>query len=149
MGHTPHLSRREILMAIPVLGKGSLLLPVSALRGERPSTSAPGIIRGSLLDGTTGEPVAAKIRVIETNTNEAYFPAESIKTMPKVTRPGAHPSFYARGAYEVAVPPGRYRIEVVRGISHEAVTEYSEVGSGINHVHDFRLPLVQDLHTAR
>ncbi len=148
MGHTRHLTRREILAAIPVLSTGSLLLPVSASRGERPNTSAPGIVRGSLLDGVTGKPVAAKIRVIDSNTDEAYYPAASIKTMPKVTRPGAHRYFYARGAYEVAVPPGRYRIEVVRGISHEAVTDYSEVGSGITHIHDFRIPVLKDLHSS-
>jgi hypothetical protein len=100
------------------------------------------------VDGATGDSVAAKIRVIDTNTNEAYYPAESIKTMPKITQPGAHRYFYARGAYEVAVPPGRYRIEVVRGISHEAVIDYSEVGSGITHVHDFRIPVLKDLHSS-
>lgn len=148
MGHTPHLSRREILGAIPLLSRGSLLLPLSVLRGQRPDTSARGIIRGSLIDGATGKPVAAKVRVTDTNTNEIYMPAGSIKTMPKITKPGTFRYFYARGSYEVAVPPGRYRIEVVRGISHEAVTEYSEVGSGITHVHDFRIPVLKDLHAA-
>lgn len=148
MGHTPHLSRREILRAIPLVGAGSLLLPVSVLRGQRPDTSTPGIIRGSLLDGLTGKPVAAKIRVMNTNTNEVFLPAGSIKTMPKITKPGTFRYFYARGSYEVAVPPGRYRIEVVRGISHEAVTEYSEVGSGVTHVHDFRIPVLKDLHAS-
>jgi hypothetical protein len=148
MGHTPHLSRREILKSIPLLGPGSLLLPVNVLRGQRPDTSAPAIIRGSLVDGATGQPTAAKIRVVNTNTDEVYMPAGSIKTMPKIVRPGTYRYFYARGSYEVAVPPGRYRIEVVRGISHDAVTEYSEVGSGITHVHNFRIPVLKDLHTS-
>ncbi|MEO8131995.1 MAG: hypothetical protein ABI822_33175, partial [Bryobacteraceae bacterium] len=85
MGHTPHLSRREILRAIPVLGSGSLLLPVSILRGQRPDTREPGILRGSLIDDATGQPVAAKIRVVDTNNNQIYMPAGSIKTMPAVT----------------------------------------------------------------
>ena len=148
MGHTPHLSRREILQSIPLLGPGSLLLPVSVLRGQRPDTRAPAIIRGSLVDGATGQPVAAKIRVVNTNTDEVYMPAAAIKTMPKIVKPGARRYFYARGSYEVAVPPGRYSIEVVRGISHEAVTQYTEVGSGITHVHDFRIPVLKDLHAS-
>src|SRR5258708_19340423 len=148
MGHPPNLSRREILRAIPLLGPGSLLLPVSVLRGQRPDASAPGIIRGSLVDGATGKPVAEKVRVTDTNTNEIYMPAGSIKTMPKITRSGIFRYFYARGAYEVAVPPGRYRIEVVRGISHEAVIAYSEVGSGLTHVHDFRISVLKDLHSS-
>jgi hypothetical protein len=147
MGHTPHLSRREILQSIPLLGSGSLLLPVSVLRGQRPDTSAPAIIRGSLVDGATGQPVAAKIRVVNTNTDEVYMPAAAIKTMPKIVKRGARRYFYARGSYEVAVTPGRYSIEVVRGISHEAVTQYTEVGSGITHVHDFRIPVLKDLHS--
>jgi hypothetical protein len=147
MGHTPHLSRREILRTIPLLGPGSLLLPVSVLKGQRPDTRAPGIIRGSLVDDATGKPVPAKIRVTETSTNDAFMPAGSIKTMPKILKRGAFRYFYARGSYEVAVPPGRYRIEVVRGISHDAVIQYSEVGSGITHVHDFRIPVLKDLHT--
>src|SRR5437660_80501 len=148
MGHTPHLSRREILQSIPVLGPGSLLLPVSVLRGQRPDTSAPAIIRGSLVDGATGQPVAAKIRVVNTNTDEVYMPATAIKTMPKSIKPGARRYSNARGSYEVAVPPGRYQIEVVRWISHEAVVQYTEVGSGITHVHDFRIPVLKDLHTS-
>src|SRR4051794_24044777 len=101
MGHTPHLSRREILTSIPLLGRGSLLLPVSVLRGQRPDTRAPGIIRGKLIDGASGQPVAAKLRVIETNTNESFLPAGSIKTMPKTPKPGTFRYFYARGSYEI------------------------------------------------
>jgi hypothetical protein len=56
--------------------------------------------------------------------------------------------FYARGSYEVAVPPGRYQIEVVRGISHKSVVNYTEVGSGITHVLDFRIPVLRDLHSS-
>ncbi len=148
MGHTPHLSRREILQAIPLLGRGSLLLPVSVLRGQRPDTSAPAIIRGSLADGATGQPVAAKICVINTNTDEVCLPERAIKSMPKPSKPGVRRYFYAKGSYEIAVPPGRYRIEVVRGISHEAAVEYTEVGSGITHVLDFRIPVLKDLHAS-
>src|SRR5687767_2734543 len=45
MSHTPHLSRREILEAIPLLGSGSLLLARGVLYGQRPDTRSPGIIR--------------------------------------------------------------------------------------------------------
>jgi hypothetical protein len=148
MGHTPHLSRRDILRAIPLIGNGSLLLPMNVLRGERPDTSAPAIIRGKLTDGATGQPAAAKIRVVNTNTNQPYLPEHAIKTMPKNPGSGRFRYFYAKGSYEVAVPPGRYRIEVVRGISHDEVIEYTEVGSGITHVHDFKIPVLRDLHPA-
>ncbi|HYI96043.1 MAG TPA: CehA/McbA family metallohydrolase [Bryobacteraceae bacterium] len=141
MGHV-HLSRREILKSIPVLGRGSLLIPAGNLIAQRPDTSAPGVIRGSLVDDATGQPTAAKIRVVNTNTGEAYLPPTAIKTMPKRTY------FYARGSYEIAVPPGRYQIEVVRGISHKAVIDFTEVGSAITHVHDFRIPVLKDLRTS-
>jgi hypothetical protein len=140
MGHTPHLTRREILHSIPVLGAaGSLLAP---LAGQRPDTRAPGVIRGAILDGATGKPVAAKLRVVE-SSGEAYFPAGAIRT-----RPDRKHYFYARGSYEVAVPPGRYRVEAVRGIGHEVAVAETEVGSGITHVHDLRIPVLRDLASA-
>jgi hypothetical protein len=145
MGHV-HRSRREILQSIPVLGAGSLLMSTGVLRGERPDTRAPGIIRGSIVDGATGKPVAAKLRVLETGTNHTYMPAGAIKTMPPSTNPAVRRYFYARGSYEVAVPPGRYQIEAVRGICHEAAVDYTEVGSGLTHVVDFRIPVLRDLH---
>lgn len=124
MGHTPHLTRRQILTSIPVLTTGTLLAP---LRGEKPDTSAPAIIRGSLRD-PGGRPIAAKIRVTETGAGQVYMPANAIRTMPDRRH-----YFYARGEYEVAVPAGRYRIEAVRGICHEAAIEFTEVGSGLRH----------------
>ena len=138
MGHV-HLSRRGILKSIPVLGRGSLLVPVG-VTAQRPDTSAPAVIRGSLVDEATGKPTAAKIRVVETNTGQAYLPPSAIKTMPKRTY------FYARGSYEIAVPPGRYQIEVVRGISHKAAVDFTEVGSVITHVVDFIIPVLKDMH---
>jgi hypothetical protein len=145
MGHGPHLSRREILSAIPVAAGGSLLLPASVLRGQKPDTRAPGVIRGALLDGATGQPVAAKLRVTNTASGEAYFPEHSIRTMPQRSGPGVRHYFYARGSYEVAVPPGRYQIEAVRGICHRDAVQFTEVGSGITHVHDFRIPVLKDM----
>lgn len=139
MGHSPHLSRRDLLKSIPVVARGTLLLPARALVAQRPDTRAPGVIRGSLVDDATGKPTAAKLRVVNTNTGEAYLPPTAIKTMPKRTY------FYARGSYEIAVPPGRYEIEVVRGISHRSVIDYTEVGSAITHVHDFRIPVLKDM----
>ena len=145
MGHGPHLSRREILQSIPVLTTGSLLLPLSVLRGQRPDTRTPAVIRGALVDGATGQPVAAKLRVTNTASGEVYFPERAIRTMPQRTGAGVRHYFYARGSYEVAVPPGRYQIEAVRGICHRDVVEFTEVGAGITHVHDFRIPVLKDL----
>lgn len=81
--------------------------------------------------------VAAKIRVTHTESGESFVPERAIKTMPQRSRKDVKHYFYARGSYEVAVPPGRYQVEVVRGIAHEAVVAYTEVGSGITNVHDF------------
>src|SRR5581483_3087074 len=146
MGHASHLSRREVLSSIPVLGSGALLAPITPLRAERPNTSTPAVIRGALRDGATGKPTAAKIRVTETGSGEAFLPAHAIRTMPKRTRPGAKHYFYARGEYEIAVPPGRYQIEVVRGLCHESAVAFTEVGAGLTHVVDFQIPVLQDLH---
>ncbi|MEO7652793.1 MAG: CehA/McbA family metallohydrolase, partial [Bryobacteraceae bacterium] len=148
MGHTAHRSRREILQSISMLGSGSLLLPVGVLRGQKPDTRTPGVIRGELRDGATGQPVAAKIRVVNTASNEVYMPVGAIKTMPQRAASNVRHYFYARGKYEVAVPPGRYQIEVVRGISHDAAIDYTEVGSGLTNVVDFRIPVLKDLHAS-
>jgi hypothetical protein len=66
------------------------------------------------------------------------MPAACIKTMPKRT-PDAVRYFYARGSYELAVAPGRYRIEVVRGICHEPASAEIDVESGRTQVRDFML----------
>lgn len=71
-----------------------MLLP---LHGQRPDVRAPGVIKGTLLDGATGRPAPAKLRVVETGTGEAYFPAGAIRT-----RPQRNHYFNAHGAYEVA-----------------------------------------------
>ena len=139
MGLKPRLTRRQILQSIPVLTAGTMLAP---LRAQRPDTSAPAIIRGKLTDAA-GRPVAAKIRVVESNTGEVYMPANSIRTMPDRRH-----YFYARGQYEISVPAGRYRIEAVRGISHELTREFTEVGSGIQHEVDLRIRPLKDLKSA-
>src|SRR4051812_49267511 len=101
MGHH-HRSRREILNGISVLGAGSLLLPVF---GQKPDTSAPAILRGRIED-QAGKPVAAKIRVVESGTGREYMPEKSIRTMPaRPGNPDIRHYFYAKGNYEVAVPP--------------------------------------------
>src|SRR5258707_13228247 len=145
MGHV-HLTRREILQSLPVLGAGALLRP---MRGERPDTKTPGIIRGAILDGATGKPVAAKIRVTDMASGEVFMPEHAIKTMPQKAAAGVRHYFYARGKYEIAVPPGRYQIEVVRGICHEAAIAGTEVGAGLTRVQDFDIPVLQDMHASR
>lgn len=141
-------SRREVLNSIAVLGSGSLLLPVGALWGQNPDARARGVIRGALRDGATGQPVAAKMRVTHGDSGEAYVPASAIQTMPRSKRPDVKRYFYARGSYEVAVPPGRYQIEVVRGICHDPAVAAIEVAAGLTRVVDFSIPLLQDLHAS-
>jgi hypothetical protein len=144
MGHR-HFSRREVLSSISALSTGGILLPLSVLEGRPADLRSPGVIRGSLRDGATGQPVAAKIRVTHTESGESFVPERAIKTMPQRSRKDVKHYFYARDSYEVAVPPGRYQVEVVRGIGHEAAVAYTEVGSGITHVHDFEIPVLRDL----
>lgn len=145
MGHH-HFTRRELLAAIPVLaGSGELLHPLSAQSVT--AQTPPAILRGKLLDGATGQPIAAKLRVVRISTSaygndEAFFPARAIKTKPIPYY------FYARGEYEIAVPAGRYRIEVVRGIAHELAADNAEAGAGITRVVDFRVPVLKDMQAA-
>ena len=148
MGHHHHPTRREVLESIPLIGAGCLLLPRNPLRAQKPDTETPGVIRGTVRDARTGAPVAAKVRVTNTASGESYLPASAIKTMPQRTQPDVRHYFYARGEYEAAVPPGRYRIEVVRGIDHETEVQFTEVGAGITHVHDFKLRLLRDMRGA-
>jgi hypothetical protein len=144
MGHI-HLSRREILQSIPLLGSGALLRPV---RGDRPDTRTPAVLRGAIRDGATGKPVAAKIRVVDLASGQAFMPEHAIRTMPQKTGPGVKHYFYARGQYEIAVPPGRYQIEAVRGICHEAAILGTEAGAGASRVHDIDIPVLRDLHSS-
>ncbi|MFB3827184.1 MAG: CehA/McbA family metallohydrolase [Bryobacteraceae bacterium] len=144
MGYGPHLSRREIFNAIPVLGSGAVLLPP----GGRTAMAPNAVIRGALKDAATGRPVAAKLSVTAAATGESYMPASSIKTMPQKVRTGAVRYFYARGSYEVAVPPGRYRIEVVRGICHEPGVAEMEAKPGAAATRDFALRPLWDLRQA-
>jgi hypothetical protein len=139
MGSGPHLSRREILASVPVLAGGA---PLVALQGQT-STAPHGTIRGVLRDKTTGEPVAVKMRITDAATGQSYFPPSCIKTMPKRTPSGIR-YFYAREGYEVAVPPGRYQIEVVRGICHEPVIREVVVQPGASHGSDFQLQMLWD-----
>jgi hypothetical protein len=134
-----------VLNSLVILGSDALLHPLHA---QRTATTAPAVIKGKLTDAATGEPVPAKIRVVETDGGEEFMPAGVIRTMPKRTPLGTKHYFYARGSYEIAVPPGRYMIEVVRGICHEASMKFAEVGAGITHVIDFNLALLRDMHAA-
>lgn len=140
MGHRPHLSRRELIASIPVLTAGSILRPLGAQRPD----GGHGMIRGKITDAATGKEVAAKVRVVDTADGRAYFPEKAIRTMPKKTGADVRHYFYARGPYEIAVPPGRFRIEVLRGITHEPEVQFSEVGTGVTHVHDFAMRALKE-----
>jgi hypothetical protein len=136
-----HLTRREVLDSIALLGAGSLLLPVGALETGFADTRPTGVIRGALRDRASGQPVPAKVRVSSIESGETLFPAGAIKTMPKRA---PKRFFYARGSYEIAVPPGMYQIEVARGLCHESLTEFVTVTAGITRVIDFSIPALLD-----
>jgi hypothetical protein len=138
-----HLSRREVLNSIALLGSGSLLLPARVLYGGSADSRATGVIRGALLDQVTNQGVPAKICVTSLESGENMFPASSIKTMPKRA---PKRFFYARGSYEIAVPTGMYQIEAVRGIAHEPVTQFATAVAGTTCTVDFRIPTLLDMH---
>jgi hypothetical protein len=146
MGRHHHPTRREVLESIPILGSCNLLVPQNLLLSQKSDTRPSGEIRGKLLDAASGVPVAAKLRVTNTASGETYLPTHAIKTMPQRTSPGVRHYFYARGEYDVAVPPGRYSIEVVRGIDHEVETQFTEIGAGITHTLDFHPRRIKDMH---
>jgi len=136
MGHV-HLSRREILRSIPVLTAGAALV---CPRGQ--ASGGKAIVRGALRDAATGKPCAAKIRV---SADGAYYlPEHAVQTMPR----SKEPFFYANGSYEIAIPTGRFDIEVARGISHQGVTAHVEVGPGVTRTLDFDIPVLRDLHAS-
>ncbi len=144
MGQHHDHSRRDIARGIAVLTGGTALVPMSVLRGNAPDSSPRAIIRGKLEDAD-GRPVAAKIRVTESSTGETFLPPDAIHTMQQRLAPGILSYFYARGSYEIAVPPGRYLIEAVRGLCHRAAVEFTEVGAGITHTVDLRIPWLKDM----
>ena len=139
-----HPSRREVLAAIPILARGSVLVPVLACAAP---AAANGVLRGQLKGSASGKPAAAKLRVVDAATGEAYMPAACVKSMPKKSISGVR-YFYARNEYEVALPAGAYRVEAVRGIAEEAETATLEVAAGSTTVHDFRFRPVRDLRAA-
>lgn len=112
-----------------------MLLSLGGQTGER---GPLGLIRGRLIDGPTGDPVAAKMRVESLPSGETFMPAAAIRSMPKTTKTGVR-YFYARESYEVAVPPGRYRMEVVRGISHRPDVAEIQVTAQAACVRDFKI----------
>ena len=147
MGHH-HYTRREVLSSIWALGTGSLLLPRNVLWGETPSAKTPVVIRGAIRDGISGKGVAAKLRVTDVRTGQDFLPADAIRSMPPPDTRSPRRYFYARGSYEIAVPPGDYQIEVVRGIEHDTVTTSVAVDSDTTRVRDFSIPALRDLKGA-
>ena len=139
-----HLSRRELLEAIPVVSRGALLVPLFSPAGQ---AAGNGAIRGRLREKATGKAVAAKLRVTDAATGEPYMPAASVKSMPKKSPSGVR-YFYIRENYEIAVPAGRYRLEAVRGIAEEPEIVTVEVPAQATIEQDFDFRPVRDLRAA-
>jgi hypothetical protein len=141
MGHR-HFTRREILNSIPVLASAGPLLPFGTAREGTRMPGPVGILRGMVRDEDTGLQTAAKMRIVDEASGQVYMPSECIRTMPAKSTTNVR-YFYIRGPYELALPIGRYRIEVVRGICHQPQTISLDVGEGVC-VRDFRLKRLTD-----
>lgn len=116
---------------------------LAPLTGQQRQSYPRAVIRGTVTEKGTGKPVAAKLRITESNRNQIFVPENAVKTMPDRRH-----YFYARGSYEVALPAGRYRVEAVRGICHEVAAEYTEVGPGITHTVNLEIPPLKDMRGA-
>lgn len=146
MGHH-HLSRREVLNSIAVAGQGTLLAPL--IPSSRAQPTPTGVIRGRLLDASTNAPTSAKIRVTDAATGAEFWPEKAIRTMPlKPRRPGGHSYFYTVAGFEIALPAGRYHLEIVRGLAHAAVRRDITITPGNTVAFDAYIPVLRDLHSA-
>jgi len=146
MGEHSHLSRRQILDSIVALGRGCALIPLTRLGRQNAPEQAKGVVRGSIKDGASGALTSAKLRVTSPASGEVFWPEHSVKTMPSQPRQGGRRYFYVRGEYEIALPPGRYEIEGVRGVCHEAVVRRVEVSAGSSARVDITIPVLRDMH---
>jgi len=141
-----HLSRREVLASIAVAGRSTVLAPLIPTGSAQ--TSAAGVIRGRVVDGATGEATSAKIRVTEVETGAEFWPAHAIRTMPRKPRPGGHRYFYAAGEYEIGLPVGRYKVEIVRGLGHDTVLRGITIAAGNTVPLDVRVPVLRDMRSS-
>jgi hypothetical protein len=141
-----YTGRREILRRIVDISAGVCMTPLSALAGAGGADSGRGVLRGKLVDGATGRATSAKIRVTESKTGRECWPEKAIRTKPDTDKPEVKQFFYARERFEAALPPGRYRVEVVRGISHEPVAGEVEIKAGGQTNFDVSLGVVRDMH---
>lgn len=140
-----HHSRRDVLASIAVAGQAALLLPLVPGIAFAKDT---GVLRGSLRDGATGKHTYAKMRLIDVATGQEVWPAKAIRTMPERLRPGGFHYFYATGEFEFGLPAGTYRVEVVRGIAHQAAIQEVTVGPGQTQVLDVTIEPLRDMHAA-
>lgn len=143
MGHV-HWSRRDVLESIAACGKGTLLAPLFRGAPLQPA----GALRGSVLDGGSGRETAAKMRVTDAVSGTEFWPERAIRTMPQTPRKGGKRYFYVNGEYELALPSGQYKVEVVRGIDHEPVVHEVTVKPGGTEVFVARVPVLRDMRAA-
>lgn len=141
-----HFSRREVLASIAVAGKATLLAPLVSTGMAQPQMH--GAIRGRVLDAATGAATSAKIRVTDAATGAELWPEHAIRTMPRRPRAGGYRYFYAVGNYEIAVPAGRYRVEIVRGVAHDAVVREVAVPAGSTVPLDAEIPPLRNMQAA-
>lgn len=116
--------------------------PAGADAAGKPASADPsgsGRIRLKVIDAETGGPVFCRVNVVGSDGNY-YEPADNPLAPWSLHRQGNRDGkgpfryygwfFYSDGTCEVAVPPGRARIEVWKGFEYAPAVAHAEVGAG-------------------
>ncbi|MSR27174.1 MAG: hypothetical protein EXS06_09195 [Planctomycetaceae bacterium] len=105
-----------------------------------------------VVDGETGQPVAARVRAIGGDgtcrhagpfAGDPTFTAKPILGLP-LPRFSRLPFFYCDASTEIALPPGECRIEVERGFEHSIVTDVRSLEPGESRAVTLTVPRIID-----
>ncbi len=102
-------------------------VPIVSRRSKRPM----GVVRGPIVDASTGKPTAARIYAPAAD-GKFYAPSNAYARIahPKMTwRSGDH-TFYAEGEFVFEAPPGKMTLEAVKGFEYWPIKQEIEVKAG-------------------
>jgi hypothetical protein len=102
-------------------GGGPRRIDIRELRWKRPM----GKLHVRVVDAATGSPVAARIHALAPD-NKFYPPRD---TYARIERSG-EPSFHTAGEFLLEAPPGKMRVEAVRGLEYWPATATADIDAG-------------------